>query len=149
MKHLFTKMLMMIAPMIVSAKTATTHSKILSNFVIQASDQVYSANPSPANPFGGCMATVIPTATISGSSTCSQSDYLSYVVTIDLLGDGTIDYVASSEVRSDWAGKWYFDKVDKLYKTYIPFSSKTDYTLLLPAMALAKGTEVHKVSWNS
>ena len=52
---------MMIAPMVVTAKTTTTHSKILSNFVIQASDQIYPANPNPSNPNSGCMATVIPT----------------------------------------------------------------------------------------
>ncbi|MBK8827005.1 MAG: hypothetical protein IPO26_09925 [Saprospiraceae bacterium] len=78
MKHFFTKMLMMIAPMIVSAKATTTHSKILSNFVIQASDQIYPTNPNPTNPNSGCMATVIPTASVSGNSTCSQSDFMYY-----------------------------------------------------------------------
>jgi len=147
MKHFFTRMLMMIAPMVVSAKTTTTHSKILSNFVIQASDQVYSANPSPANPFGGCMATVIPTATVSGNSTCSQSDFMYYEVTIDLLGDGTTDYIASSAVRSDWIGAWHFDAADNIFKTYLPAGNKSDYTLLLPSIALTQDTKLHNVVW--
>ncbi|MBK7701132.1 MAG: hypothetical protein IPJ39_21620 [Saprospiraceae bacterium] len=147
MKHFFTRMLMMIAPMVVTAKTTTTHSKILSNFVIQASDQVYSANPSPANPFGGCMATVIPTASVSGNSTCSQSDFMYYEVTIDLLGDGTTDYIASSAVRSDWIGAWHFDAADNIFKTYLPAGNKSDYTLLLPSIALTQDTKLHNVVW--
>ena len=147
MKHFFTRMLMMIAPMVVSAKTTTTHSKILSNFVIQASDQVYSANPNPSNPNSGCMATVIPTASVSGNSTCSQSDFMYYEVTIDLLGDGTTDYIASSAVRSDWLGAWQFDATDNIFKTYLPASNKSDYTLLLPSIALTQDTKLHNVVW--
>jgi len=147
MKHFFTKMLMMIAPMIVSAKATTTHSKILSNFVIQASDQIYPANPNPSNPNSGCMATVIPTASVSGNSTCSQSDFMYYEVTIDLLSDGTTDYIASSAVRTDWMGAWHFDATDNIYKTYLPAGNKSDYTLLLPSIALTQDTKVHNVVW--
>ncbi|MBK9581473.1 MAG: hypothetical protein IPO48_06065 [Saprospiraceae bacterium] len=147
MKHFFTRMLMMIAPMIVSAKATTTHSKILSNFVIQASDQIYPANPNPSNPNSGCMATVIPTASVSGNSTCSQSDFMYYEVTIDLLGDGTTDYIASSEVRTDWMGAWHFDATDNIYKTYLPADNKSDYTLLLPSIALTQDTKLHNVVW--
>ncbi len=146
MKHFFTKMLMIIAPMVVSAKT-TTHSKILSNFAIQASDQIYPANPNPSNPNSGCMATVIPTATVSGNSTCSQSDFMYYEVTIDLLGDGTTDYIASSAVRSDWIGAWHFDAADNIFKTYLPAGNKSDYTLLLPSIVLTQDTKVHNVVW--
>ena len=148
MKHLFTKVLLAISPMIASAKTPISNSAITPDFKIVANDQIFSANPSQTNPNGGdCMATVTLSADVTGTTDCIASDLFHYKVEIDLLGDGTIDYVASSDVSTSFLGSWQYDDTDQVYKTYLPPSSQTNFKLSLPAMAITENTKKHQVSW--
>ena len=148
MKHLFTKVLLAISPMIASAKTPISNSAITPDFKIVANDQIFSANPSQTNPNGGdCMATVTLSADVTGTTDCIASDLFHYKVEIDLLGDGKIDYLASPDVNPSFLGSWQYDDTDQVYKTYLPPSNQINFKLSLPAMAITENTKKHQVSW--
>lgn len=147
MKHLFTKVLLAISPMIASARTPISNPFITPDFKIVAAEQIYSANPSPTNQNGDCMATVTLSADVTGTTDCVVSDLFHYKVGIDLLGDGTVDYLASSEINTTFLGIWHYDAADQVYKTYLPPSNQTNFKLSLPAMAITENTKKHQVSW--
>jgi hypothetical protein len=147
MKHLLPKLLLLIAPTVMMAKTPFTYSSASASFNIKALDQVFSAHPSAVNPNGSCQAVVKLTAEIDGESNCAANNLIYYHIDIDLDSDGTIDMIASSKVNQNFA-KWTLDTIDQKMKCFIAPNAKGNFSFEVPQFIQVNSIKTHKVSWH-
>jgi hypothetical protein len=145
MKYLFTKLLIMIAPTFVLAKSLDRPTDVSSPFTIKAEDIQFLLNL--YNPELPCYAPVSLEASIQGSSICSVSNMIFYHIEIDRDSDGKIDMVASSDVDHHFVD-WTLDTDDNVLKLYLSPENKSDYIFKLPVFKQEKAPKSGVVYWS-
>jgi subtilisin-like proprotein convertase family protein len=138
--------------------------------VLTCTNQMFAANPNPANPNGGCEASVILEASATDALVCADESWVKWQMFFDGWADGTVDRLASSFVNKSWNGIWVPQArliagqpnptwialqsqhpntplADLVYVTYIKPSKASGETVKLPAFILDAENISHKVLW--
>jgi trimeric autotransporter adhesin len=138
--------------------------------VLTCTNQMFAANPNPANPNGGCEASVILEASATDALVCADESWVKWQGFFDGWADGTVDRLASSFVNKSWNGIWVPQArliagqpnptwialqnqhpnaplADLVFVTYVAPSKASGGTVKLPAFILDAENISHKVLW--
>jgi hypothetical protein len=138
--------------------------------VLTCTNQMFAANPNPANPNGGCEASVILEASATDALVCADESWVKWQGFFDGWADGTVDRLASSFVNKSWNGIWVPQArliagqpnptwialqnqhpnaplADLVFVTYVAPSKASGGTVKLPAFILDVENISHKLLW--